>query len=121
MAKSGGSESTLVYSTGKGRMCAGCGKAQSECVCSQQNNSAKGDGIVRVGFETKGRKGKGVTIISGIALGHDGLRKLASQLKQRCGSGGTVKNGCIEIQGDHRDVLAAVLQKQGMRIARTGG
>ena len=61
MAKNDGSESTLVYSTGKGRMCAGCGKAQSECICVRQDNTAQGDGIVRVGLETKGRKGRGVT------------------------------------------------------------
>ena len=80
-----------------------------------------GDGIVRVGRETKGRKGKGVTIITGVPLGQENLRQLATRLKQRCGSGGTVKEDVIEIQGDHRDAIVAELESQGFKVKRSGG
>jgi translation initiation factor 1 len=81
----------------------------------------KSDGIVRVGRETKGRKGAGVTVISGIPLHPEGLEKLAKQFKQLCGTGGTVKNGVLEIQGEHRDTLVAELQKIGYTVKRCGG
>jgi translation initiation factor 1 len=81
----------------------------------------KGDGIVRVGRETKGRKGKGVTVISGVPLAAAALEELATRLKKRCGSGGTVHEGVIEIQGDHRDVLVAELGRLGYAAKRSGG
>lgn len=81
----------------------------------------KGDGIVRVGRETKGRKGSGVTVITGIPGHPEGLEKLAKQFKQLCGTGGTVKNGVIEIQGEHRDRLVDELQKLGYTVKRSGG
>ena len=81
----------------------------------------KGDGVVRVGRETKGRKGKGMTVVSGVPLPPEGLRDLAKKLKQRCGTGGTLKNGRIEIQGDHRDLLVAELQALGYTVKRSGG
>jgi len=81
----------------------------------------KSDGTVRVGRETKGRKGSGVTVITGIPSHPEGLEKLAKQFKQQCGTGGTVKNGVIEIQGDHRDLLVAELQKLGYTAKRSGG
>ena len=81
----------------------------------------KNDGIVRVGRETKGRKGAGVTVISGIPVQPDALAKLAKQFKQKCGTGGTVKNGVIEIQGDQRDTLMAELTKLGYTVKRSGG
>jgi translation initiation factor 1 len=71
---------------------------------------------VRIGRETKGRRGKGVTIVSDVPLDDAGLRELAAQLKQRCGTGGTVKEGRIEIQGDQRDRLAAELERMGYRV-----
>ncbi len=77
----------------------------------------RGDGIVRVGRETKGRKGKGVTVISGVPLAGDALERL----KKRCGSGGTVDGGVIEIQGDHRDMLVTELGKLGYTVRRAGG
>jgi len=80
-----------------------------------------GDGIVRVGRETKGRKGKGVTIVTGLKLSGPALEALGSQLKKRCGSGGTVKDGTIEIQGDHRDLVVAELEKLGWTVKRVGG
>lgn len=76
---------------------------------------------MRVARETKGRKGKGVTLISGIPLSPEGLKTLAKELKQRCGSGGTLKEGVIEIQGDHRDALIELLKARGWTVKRSGG
>ena len=81
----------------------------------------KGDGIVRVGRETAGRKGKGVTVITGVPLAGDALDDLATRLKKRCGSGGTVDGARIEIQGDHRDLLVAELGKLGYTVRKSGG
>jgi translation initiation factor 1 len=113
--------SVSVYSTEHGRLCPGCGKAVKQCVCRRQDGSPPGDGIVRVGRETKGRKGSGVTLITGVPLDDDGLRQLARELKQRCGTGGTVKAGIIEIQGDHRDTLVGELKTRGYTVKRAGG
>jgi translation initiation factor 1 len=74
-----------------------------------------------VGRETQGRKGKGVTVISGLPLAPDALDQLATQLKKRCGSGGAVRDGLIEIQGDHRDGLVAELNRLGWAAKRSGG
>ncbi len=108
----------LVYSTGQGRMCPACGKPVAQCVCGQLQ-APKGDGNVRVGREV--RKGSGVTVISGLPLAGEALKALAKELKTRCGSGGTVKDGVIEIQGDHRDVLVAELGRRGWKAKRSGG
>ena len=113
--------SRMVYSTGHGRMCPGCRKPVAQCTCRKPQDTPKGDGVVRVGRETKGRKGKGVTVITGVLLDHNGLQTLAKQLKQKCGSGGTVKNGVIEVQGDHRDLLVEELCKMGYKAKRSGG
>jgi translation initiation factor 1 len=110
-----------VYSTAHGRICPECGKPAPSCCCGKKNAGPGGDGIVRVGRETKGRKGKGVTIISGVPLDSPGLLALGKELKKRCGSGGTVKDGTIEIQGDHRDMLIEELQKRGWKVKRCGG
>ena len=119
------SNSRLVYSTGTGRLCPECGRPLAECRCKRSKPAQpvvpKGDGIVRVGRETKGRKGKGVTVISGVPLAGDALEELATRLKKRCGSGGTVDGGVIEIQGDHRDTLVAELGKLGYTVKRSGG
>lgn len=111
----------LVYSTEHGRICPDCSKPIEGCICKKQKPIAGGDGIVRVGRETKGRKGKGVTVISGLTLDQTGLLALGKDLKKRCGTGGTVKDGRIEIQGDHCDVLIEYLQKRGWRVKRSGG
>lgn len=87
----------------------------------KQQPKAKNDGIVRVGRETKGRKGAGVTLITGIPSHPEGLKQIAKELKQKCGTGGTVKNGIIEIQGDHRDFLVQELQNRGYTVKRSGG
>lgn len=76
---------------------------------------------MRVGRETKGRKGKGVTVVTGINLDDAKLKELATSLKQKCGAGGTIKDGVIEIQGDHRDRLIEELQKKGYTVKRSGG
>ena len=87
----------------------------------QKPSVQKSDGIVRVGRETKGRKGAGVTVITGIPSHPEGLEKLAKQFKQQCGTGGTVKNGVIEIQGDHRDLLVKELSALGYTVKKAGG
>lgn len=110
----------IVYSTELGRMCPSCGKPLAYCTCKQAKASV-GDGNVRVGRETKGRKGKGVTIITGVPLAHEEMQALATLLKKRCGSGGTLKDGVIEIQGDHRDLVVEELQKRGWNVKRAGG
>src|SRR5206468_2228606 len=80
-----------------------------------------GDGVGRVKREIAGRRGKPVTTIAGVPLGDDALRELAAELKRRCGSGGTAKDGVIEIQGDHRDAVIAVLEAKGYTVKRAGG
>lgn len=102
-------------------MCPDCGKAIAQCICKQDQGVPDGDGIVRVGRETKGRKGKGVTTVSGVPLEPAALKKLAKQLKQRCSTGGSIKDGVIEIQGDHRDLLVELLKKEGFTVKRSGG
>jgi translation initiation factor 1 len=112
----------IVYSTQHGAMCPECGKPTASCRCAaRERTGVPDDGVVRVGRETKGRKGKGVTIVTGVPLQGDELKKLAKQLKQRCGSGGAVRDGVIEIQGDHRDTLVAELAKRGWTVKRSGG
>jgi len=111
----------LVYSTEHGRMCPDCGKPVDQCVCRVGQVPSAGDGVVRVSRETKGRKGKGVTLVTGIPLAGDALKSLAKELKARCGSGGTVRDGVIEIQGDHRDQLVAELSDRGWKVKRAGG
>jgi len=80
-----------------------------------------GDDIVRVGRETKGRKGKGVTVITGLKINEIELKFLAKDLKQKCGTGGTAKDGVIEIQGDQRDKMVEELQARGYTVKRVGG
>jgi len=121
MIPKGNTNEGLVYSTEQGRMCPGCSRPVARCACSTKSTIVPGDGVVRVSRETKGRKGKGVTLITGLPLDLKGLQKLAKQLKRRCGAGGTVKEGVIEIQGEHRDLLVAELKKQGFVVKRSGG
>ena len=118
--------STRVYSSDEGSFCSACGKPAERCSCTKgrartAGAAPTGDGKVRVGRSTKGRKGKSVTLITGLPLAGDDLQDLARDLKRQCGSGGTVKEGTIEIQGDHRDALVELLSKRGYEVKRSGG
>lgn len=114
--------STLVYSSSTGRICPECSRPVAGCTCRKQtSDEPPKDGVVRVGRETKGRKGKGMTLITGVPLQNDGLKKLAKELKQKCGTGGTLKGDVIEIQGDHRDTLIELLKAKGWVVKRSGG
>ena len=117
MKKRGG----LVYSTEMGRTCPDCRYPLNNCRCAARQEAPKGDGVVRVSRETAGRKGAGVTVITGLPLNGADLAALASVLKKRCGSGGTSRDGRIEIQGDHRDLLVTELGQRGYRVKRVGG
>ena len=115
-------QSRTVYSTDQGRLCPDCRQALAACTCRAVNKQlVKGDGVIRIGRETKGRGGKGVTLITGLPLAEEPLKELASKLKQACGTGGTVKDGVIEIQGDHREKLQAYLLKAGYKSKLAGG
>ncbi len=110
-----------VYSTGHGRMCPHCGMTADQCVCRKNPRVPRGDGVVRVRREVKGRRGKTVTTVSGVPLPDSELRELAAELKRRCGTGGSSKDGVIEIQGDHRDTLVGELEARGFTVKRAGG
>jgi translation initiation factor 1 len=114
-------DTTLVYSSELGRICVGCGKPVKGCVCRKKPAAPAGDGIVRVRRESKGRGGKNVTVITGVPLDDAKLKVLAGDLKRRCGTGGTTKDGAIEIQGDHRDLLVAELKGRGYTVKLAGG
>ncbi len=110
-----------VYSTGVGRLCPACGQTALQCKCRKHTPPPSGDGIVRVRLEVKGRHGKSVTTISGVTLVGEALRRLAGELKRKCGAGGALKAGVIEIQGDHRDRVIVELQQAGFQVKRAGG
>ena len=122
-AKSRNSE--LVYSTGTGDVRKETPQGRRDARRGGPGRPAgpvaPADGIVRVGRETKGRKGKGVTILTGLPVRGDDLDALARELKALCGAGGTVRDGVVEIQGDHRDRLVRALQEKGWRVKRSGG
>ena len=115
----------LVYSSDAGRICPDCSQPVDRCTGSKRprDDAARpaGDGVVRVRREVQGRRGKTVTTITGVPLEDDELRALARKLKQRCGTGGTVKDSVIEIQGDHRDTLVQELEQAGYRVKKAGG
>jgi translation initiation factor 1 len=117
--------SRLVYSTETGQICKACRQPVSKCTCkkkkSRSQTDIKIDGIIRVQREVRGRKGKTVTTVSGFQITADELKNLAAQLKRRCGAGGSVKDGIIIIQGDHRDGLLSELKKQGYAAKLSGG
>ena len=105
------SDSILVYSTDVGRI-------KEEKVSLVR---PKGDGVVRIQKQTSGRKGAGVQVITGLDLSDEELKKLAAELKKRCGCGGSVKNGIIEIQGEKRDLLKQLLEQKGFTVKLSGG
>lgn len=111
----------LVYSTASGRMCPTCRRPLAACTCGQRKPGAGGDAVARVSRETKGRNGKSVTVIRGLALDDAALAALGKQLRTACGSGGTVKEGVIEVQGDHCERVIEALARQGFKAKRAGG
>ncbi len=110
-----------VYSSEQGRLCPACGQPVKSCICSEKKTASFGDGIVRVRRESKGRGGKVVTVATGVPLEAAALKALGKDLKRRCGSGGTARNGVIEIQGDHLETLMSVLRARGFSVKRAGG
>lgn len=104
--------SQLVYSTDQGRI-----KPQDDTPAARPT----ADGVIRIGKETKGRNGKGVTVVNGFDLDDEALKEMGKTLKQLCGTGGTVKDGTIEIQGDQRDRILTWLTDKGFKAKRAGG
>jgi translation initiation factor 1 len=117
--------SRLVYSTESGKICTSCQKPLADCTCkkkkSRSQTNIKTDGIIRIRREVKGRKGKMVTTVSGFQISADELKNLAAQLKRHCGAGGSVKDGVILIQGDHRNTLITELKNRGFEAKFAGG
>ncbi len=121
MRKKSRQDVVAVYSTDQGRICPDCGQAVTACTCGKQQAPVEKKRTVYIARQTKGRKGKGVSLVTGVPLEPAALAGLAQKLKQKCGSGGTVKDGVIEIQGDHRQVLKAELEKLGYSVKLSGG
>jgi translation initiation factor 1 len=120
--KSEGDKNTgIVYSTQFGKTCPKCEKPIKNCVCGKSKLDIAKDGIVKISRETKGRRSASVSVIAGLPLDDNDLIALAKQLKQKCGAGGTVKSGTVEIQGDHRDMLMQELLKLGFKVKLSGG
>ena len=127
------SESRLVYSTANNNTCSRCHKPLKNCKCQtktatktasknpvQAATNTPNDGVVRISRETKGRKGKGVTLVKGVKMTETELKQLSKQLKTLCGSGGSLKDGVIELQGDHREQVQTFLSqnlKQTIKLA----
>ena len=115
----------LVYSTDSGRMCPACRQPLAACSCAVQaraaHRAAGADGGVRVGRETKGRGGKAVTLVRGLALDDAALATLGKRLRSACGAGGTVKDGVLEVQGDHVERVLAWLRQEGISAKSAGG
>ena len=118
-------DSRLVYSTETGRICPKCQSPISACRCKKKRHEPKSpiktDGVIRIRREVKGRKGKTVTTITGFDLDDKALNLVSKQLKQHCGTGGTVKDGMVIIQGDHRDTIKSLLEGQGYLVKLAGG
>ena len=114
------SNSGLVYSTDSGRMCPACRHPLAQCTCKARAVPT-GDGVVRVSRQTKGRGGKSVTLVKGLALDATALALLGKQLRTACGSGGTVKDGVSEVQGDHCELVMEALKKPGHQPKQSGG
>lgn len=102
------------------RHCLECEQPEAECICAEQPLNT-GDGIARVRRESKGRGGKTVTTIQGLCLTASELKDLTAALKKRCGCGGSLKDGVIEIQGDQVELLIDELQKCGFTAKKSGG
>lgn len=118
---SGRGTERLVYSSDRGRICPRCERPQAQCRCKEDAKPHAAGGPIRVRREKKGRRGKTVTTISGLPLVGDALADLAAELKRGCGTGGSVKDGAVEIQGDHVDRLIELLAERGYGAKRAGG
>ena len=114
------SQKHLVYSTDQGRICPHCQNPIASCQCHQQD-ALIGSGNVKVSLETKGRKGKGVTLITDLAMTADELKTLSKELKSKCSTGGAIKAGVIEIQGDQRTLIMQILLSKGIKAKKAGG
>jgi len=114
-------KAATVYSSERGRICPRCGLPVGACACGKPTSLPRGDGVVRVSRSTKSRGGKCVTLVTGVPLKEGELTKLAKHLKQKCGAGGTVKDGVIEIQGDHREQIVNELIRLGYQAKPAGG
>ena len=111
-----------VYSTETGRLCPDCAQPVAQCRCKAAAKARPlGDGVIKVSRESKGRGGKTVTLVKGMALDANALAAMGKQLRSACGSGGTVKDGVIEIQGDHCERVIEALKKLGLQPKRVGG
>lgn len=111
----------VVYSTEQGRMCPDCAQPVTGCRCRRNGLPAESGGVVRVSRETKGRRGKSVTLVHGVTLDAESLAQLGKSLRTVCGTGGTVKEGVIELQGDHIPRVVEQLKAQGWVVKRVGG
>ena len=116
-------QNRVVYDSDIGRLdrCSNCKRRTEACVCPAPRQQPRGDGIVRVSCDRKGRRGKTVTGVSGLPGDAAALAQVATTLKRLCGSGGTVSGETVEIQGDHRDRVAAKLTELGHRVKLAGG
>jgi translation initiation factor 1 len=115
-------DSKKVYSTDLGKLCPECENPIKDCACSKLKFfEGDKDGIVRISRETKGRSGKGVTLITGLKGTEEEIKTTAKLLKQKCNCGGTVKNGVIEIQGDQRAVIKEFLENLNYSVKLAGG
>jgi len=110
-----------VYSTQSGRLCPGCACPVDSCSCRTRIPETFADGIVRIRRETKGRRGKAVTVISGLGGDSATLARMTSELKKHCGTGGSITDNTVEIQGDKRQQVKTWLEKQGFTVKLSGG
>ncbi|MBF0548397.1 MAG: translation initiation factor Sui1 [Candidatus Riflebacteria bacterium] len=114
--------SKLVYTSEEGRICPDCEKPVDSCICKKaKQQQQSGDGIIRIRRETKGRNGKTVTTVSGITGNIEAIKELSAKIKKACGAGGMLKDGIIEIQGDHREFIENFLKKLGYKTKLAGG
>jgi len=119
-------DNPTVYSTEYGRICKKCGKPEDQCTCKKgkpqkTENKVIKDGVIRLRLERKGRGGKAVTLVEGLVLNESALKELSKELKKICGTGGALKGGIIEIQGDQRDKILPVLSSKGFVVKKAGG
>lgn len=116
----GDSNSRRVFSSDDGEICPQCTRAIEDCSCAPVAVSIPDGKNIRVAFDAKGRRGKAVTLVTGLPMADKQLKLFAKQLKKKCGSGGSVKDGAIEIQGDQRDKLVELLSQEGFAARRMG-